>query len=222
MNVTADVDEEIANTGEINSDIYATILPRLMQRYPGLQYRFAGEQRERAESLGSLKGNFILALLAIYGLLAVQFKSFAQPIIVMSAIPFGIVGATIGHLVMGYNLSILSLFGIVALSGVVVNDSLIMIDLINRERESNIELNQVLRDCATRRFRPIMLTTMTTFCGLLPMIVEKSIQARFLVPMAISLAFGVLFATCITLLLVPSLYMILEDIKSRFFTADKT
>jgi multidrug efflux pump subunit AcrB len=135
----------------------------------------------------------------------------------MSAIPFGIVGATLGHLLMGYNLSILSMFGIVALSGVVVNDSLIMIDLINRERRSGMELSQVLRDCATRRFRPIMLTTLTTFCGLLPMIAEKSLQARFLVPMAISLAFGVMFATCITLVLVPSLYMILEDIKSRFF-----
>jgi multidrug efflux pump subunit AcrB len=135
----------------------------------------------------------------------------------MSAIPFGIVGATIGHLLMGFNLSILSMFGIVALSGVVVNDSLIMIDLINRERKSGIGLYQVLQDCATRRFRPIMLTTLTTFCGLLPMIAEKSLQARFLVPMAISLAFGVMFATSITLVLVPSLYMILEDIKTRFF-----
>jgi multidrug efflux pump subunit AcrB len=121
---------------------------------------------------------------------------------------------------MGFNLSILSLFGIVALAGVVVNDSLIMIDLINRERRSGIELGQVLRDCATRRFRPIMLTTLTTFSGLLPMIAERSLQARFLVPMAISLAFGVMFATCITLVLVPSLYMILEDIKSRIFTAN--
>ena len=107
------------------------------------------------------------------------------------------------------------LFGIVALSGVVVNDSLIMIDLINRERREGIALQQILRDCAIRRFRPIMLTTLTTFCGLLPMIAEKSLQARFLIPMAISLAFGVMFATCITLLLVPSLYMILEDVKAR-------
>jgi len=118
--------------------------------------------------------------------------------------------------VMGFNLGLLSMFGIVALSGVVVNDALIMIDLINRERTSGVELHQVLCDCATRRFRPIMLTTLTTFCGLLPMITEKSLQARFLIPMAISLAFGVMFATCITLLLVPSLYMILEDIKARF------
>ena len=181
--------------------------------YPGLQFRFGGEQRERNESLGSLWANFSIALLAIYGLLAVQFRSYAQPAIVMSAIPFGLVGATLGHLVMGFNLSILSMFGIVALAGVVVNDSLIMIDLINRERTAGVALPQILRDCATRRFRPIMLTTLTTFLGLLPMIAEKSLQARFLIPMAISLAFGVMFATCITLLLVPSLYMILEDVK---------
>jgi multidrug efflux pump subunit AcrB len=221
VSVSADVDEAVANAGEINKDLYASVLPGLMREVPGLQYRFAGQQRERNESLGSLKTNFLIALLAIYGILAVQFKSYSQPAIVMSAIPFGIVGATIGHLIMGFNLSILSMFGIVALSGVVVNDALIMIDLINRERKSGIELSQVLRDCATRRFRPIMLTTLTTFCGLLPMITEKSLQARFLIPMAISLAFGVLFATCITLLLVPSLYMILEDIKNRVFTRAK-
>jgi len=223
VGVSADVDEEVANPGEINADLAAAVLPKLMRQYRGLSFRFAGEQRERNESLGSLKTNFAIAMLAIYALLAVQFRSYSQPAIVMSAIPFGIVGAVIGHIVMGvilnrtFNLSILSMFGIVALAGVVVNDSLIMIDLINRERKSGIELSQVLRDCATRRFRPIMLTTLTTFCGLMPMIMEKSLQARFLIPMAISLAFGVMFATCITLLLVPSLYMILEDIKGRIF-----
>ena len=221
VNVSADVDEAVANAGEINKDLYEQVLPRLMREYPGLQYRFAGEARERNESLGSLKTNFIIAMLAIYALLAVQFRSYTQPIIVMSAIPFGIIGATIGHLLMGFNLSILSLFGIVALSGVVVNDSLIMIDLINRERKSGIELSQVIRDCATRRFRPIMLTTLTTFFGLFPMLLERSLQARFLIPMAISLAFGVMFATLITLFLVPSLYMILEDIKNRVFTEAK-
>ena len=161
-------------------------------------------------------------MLAIYGLLAVQFRSYTQPVIVMSAIPFGIIGAVIGHVLMGFvfmtkfNLGLLSMFGIVALSGVVVNDSLILIDLINRERKSGVALSQVVRDCATRRFRPIMLTTLTTFFGLVPMMLERSIQARFLIPMAISLAFGVMFATLITLFLVPSLYMILEDAKSGF------
>jgi len=219
VSVSADVDEDVTNAGEINAELNATVLPTLMREFQALQWRYAGEQRERNESLGSLIPNFGIAMMAIYALLAVQFRSYSQPAIVMSAIPFGIVGATIGHLLMGFNLSILSLFGIVALSGVVVNDSLIMIDLINRQRKSGIELAQVLRDCATRRFRPIMLTTLTTFCGLLPMIAERSLQARFLVPMAISLAFGVLFATCITLVLVPSLYMILEDFKNRIFAA---
>ncbi len=221
VTVTADVDEAVANTGEINKDLQAKVLPRLIRQYPGLQYRFAGEQRERNESLGSLKTNFLIAMLAIYGLLAVQFRSYAQPLIIMSAIPFGIVGATIGHLLMGFNLSILSMFGIVALSGVVVNDSLIMIDLINRERKSGIELSQVIRDCVTRRFRPIILTTLTTFFGLMPMLLERSLQARFLIPMAISLAFGVMFATLITLFLVPSLYMVLEDIKNRVLRMPK-
>lgn len=214
VNVTGDVDEAVANSGRINKDLARNIIPELMVQYPGLTFRFSGAQHERSESLGSLRINFVIAMLAIYGLLAVQFRSYAQPIIVMSAIPFGIVGATAGHLLMGFNLSILSLFGIVALSGVVVNDSLIMIDLINRERKSGIELGRVIRDSVTRRFRPIMLTTMTTFLGLLPMLLEKSLQAQFLIPMAISLAFGIVFATMITLLLVPSLYMILEDIKT--------
>jgi multidrug efflux pump subunit AcrB len=219
VSVSADVNVTVANAAEINKELGEDVLPELMLEFPGLQWRYAGEQRERNESLGSLVPNFGIAMMAIYALLAVQFRSYSQPAIVMSAIPFGIVGATMGHLLMGFNLSILSLFGIVALSGVVVNDSLIMIDLINRERRSGIELDQVLRDCATRRFRPIMLTTLTTFCGLLPMIAERSLQARFLVPMAISLAFGVMFATCITLVLVPSLYMILEDFKSHIFSA---
>ncbi|HUT30512.1 MAG TPA: efflux RND transporter permease subunit [Sedimentisphaerales bacterium] len=221
VNVTADVDETVANAREINADLADRILPRLMQEYPGLQYRFAGEERERDESFGSLLVTFPLALLAIYALLAVQFRSYLQPLIVMSAIPFGIVGAVIGHILMGFvfmttfNLSLLSMLGITALAGVVVNDSLILIDLINREREEGVALAQIVRDCAARRFRPIMLTTLTTFFGLAPMMLERSLQARFLIPMAISLAFGVMFATLITLFLVPSLYMILEDLKSR-------
>ena len=217
MSVSANVDEAVANSKQLNKIFEKVELPKLMKEFPGLQYRFAGEQREMEDSLGSLIPNFSISLLAIFALLAIQFKSYWQPLIVMSAIPFGIIGAVIGHLIMGYNLGLLSMFGIVALSGIVVNDSLIMIDLINRERDSGIELTQIIRDSATRRFRPIMLTTLTTFCGLLPMITEKSLQARFLIPMAISLAFGVMFATCITLLLVPSLYMILEDVKKRFF-----
>jgi len=224
VNVTADVDETIANAREINANLADTVLPGLMRQHPGLKYRFAGEERERNESLSSLRVTFPLAMLGIYALLAVQFRSYLQPLIVMSAIPFGIVGAIVGHVLMGYilmtrfNLAITSMLGIVALAGVVVNDSLILIDLINRERKGGVDLHGIIRDCATRRFRPIMLTTLTTFLGLMPIILEKSFQARFLIPMAISLAFGVLFATCITLVLVPCLYMVLEDAKNRLAT----
>ena len=216
VNVKADVDTTVANANEINADIFGRVLPELRDRYPGLIFGLEGAQREQKDIARSLGQNSLVALLAIFGLLAIQFKSYIQPAIIMSAIPFGLVGAVIGHLIMGFDLSILSVFGIVALTGIVVNDSLIMVDLINRERAEGIEIHQVIRDSATRRFRPIMLTTMTTFCGLMPMMLEKSLQAKFLIPMAVSLAFGVLFATLITLLLVPSLYMILEDIKSAF------
>ncbi len=218
VTVSADVDEKKVPAGEINADLAQNVLPQLMREYRGLSFDFAGEQRERNESLASLRYSFAIALMAIYGILAIQFRSYSQPMIVMSAIPFGIIGAVFGHLLLGFNLSILSLFGIVALSGVVVNDSLILIDLINREREEGVSLTEVIRDSATRRFRPIMLTTLTTFFGLVPMMLERSLQARFLIPMAISLAFGVLFATCITLFLVPSLYRILEDIKMKFLS----
>jgi multidrug efflux pump subunit AcrB len=215
--VTADV-KASELSGEINKDLIKNVLPDLKKEYPGLKYSFGGEQKERNESLGSLVTNFPIALLAIYALLAVQFRSYLQPLIVMSAIPFGIVGATFGHLLLGYNLSFLSMFGLVALAGVVVNDSLILIDLINRERAEGTSSYQLIRDCATRRFRPIMLTTLTTFLGLTPIMLERSLQAQFLIPMAVSLAFGVAFATLITLFLVPSLYMILEDIKHRVLT----
>ncbi len=213
VTVTADVDEDIANSEEINADLRTSVLPELVAGFTGLQFKFAGVQKERSESFGTLKVYFPLALLAMYALLAVQFKSYAQPLIVMSAIPFGIVGAVAGHLLMGYNLGLLSLFGIIALAGVVVNDAIIIIDLINNLREKNPNLLEILRDSTTMRFRAILLTTVTTFMGLSTMLMERSLQARFLIPMAISLAFGVLFATAITLFIVPSLYMIIEDIK---------
>ena len=149
----------------------------------------------------------------IFVLLAIPFRSYSQPLLIMSAIPFGIVGAVLGHLLMGYNLSLLSMFGMVALAGVVVNDSLLLIDLANRNRRSGLDSHDSLVEAATRRFRPILLTSLTTFFGLSPMIVETSVQAQFLIPMAISLGFGILFATGITLLLIPALYLVLDDIR---------
>jgi multidrug efflux pump subunit AcrB len=214
IDVTATVDDKVANAEEILLDLKSTILNDLKNDYPGLSYNLEGEEKERRESLGSMKTGFLMALFLIYALLAVPFRSYSQPLIVMAAIPFGIVGAILGHLIMGYDLSILSLFGIVALAGVVVNDSLLLIDFINRKRrEGETDLRRAVIESGQRRFRPILLTSLTTFFGLAPMITETSVQAQFLIPMAISLGFGILFATGITLILVPSLYLVLEDVR---------
>ncbi len=198
-------------------DMTAETLPRLRQEYPGLTYSFEGRQADQQESvIGLLKG-LLGAIVLIYVILAIPFKSYSQPLIIMVSIPFGIVGAVIGHLLMGYSLSVISIFGIVALSGVVVNDSLILIDFFNQKRKEGLDVHDAIMTAGIQRFRPIVLTTLTTFGGLLPMIFETSRQARFLIPMAISLGFGILFATFITLLLIPSLTMILEDLRKHFF-----
>jgi len=214
VEVSADVSPR-SKAGEVLGDLKADALPELMAKHPGLQYSFEGHQADMRESLSSLRVNFPLAMLAIYALLAIPFRSYSQPLIVMMSIPFGVVGAILGHWVMGYDLSILSMFGIVALSGVVVNDSLIMIDFANRRRkEGGVSHHDAIHSAAIQRFRPILLTTLTTFGGLAPMIFETSRQARFLIPMALSLGYGILFATFITLVLVPSLYMAIEDAKA--------
>lgn len=211
VNITATVDEQSANAEEIIEVLKSGLLAELTADYPGLTYDLEGEQKERRDSFGSMKKGFILALLAIYALLAIPFRSYSQPLLIMSAIPFGMVGAVLGHLMMGYNLSMLSIFGIVALSGVVVNDSLLLIDKINQNRKDGLDIRASVIEGGVRRFRPILLTSLTTFFGLAPIISETSVQARFLIPMALSLGFGIIFATFITLFLVPSLYLILED-----------
>ena len=191
-------------------------LPKLMADYPGLSYDMEGEDKNRRESMESMFKGFKLVLIVIFALLAIPFRSYSQPLLIMVAIPFGIVGAILGHFIMGYDLSILSMFGIVALTGVVVNDSLLLIDYINRVRRKGKSLKDAVMEAGQRRFRPILLTSLTTFFGLMPMILETSVQAQLLVPMAISLAFGILFATGITLLLIPSLYLALEDVRQLF------
>jgi multidrug efflux pump subunit AcrB len=216
VNVTAEVDDEKANANEILADVQQNILPPLMAEYPGLAYSLEGEQRNQREALVSLRNGFILALLAIYALLAIPLRSYIQPLIIMAAIPFGIVGAIGGHIVMGMDLTILSIFGLVALTGVVVNDSLVMVHFINRLKDRGLSIQEAIREAGLIRFRPILLTSVTTFAGLTPMLLERSLQARFLIPMAVSLAFGVLFATFITLMLVPVSYLILEDIRNFF------
>ncbi len=216
INVTARVDSKLANAEEILQELKSGLFPLLSADFPGLSFDLEGEEKERRDSMASMKEGFQLALFAIFALLAIAFRSYSQPLLVMVAIPFGMVGAILGHLVMGFSLSMLSLFGIVALSGVVVNDSLLLIDKVNANRRQGTPLYQALLDAGTRRFRPILLTSLTTFFGLAPMILETSVQAQFLIPMAISLGFGILFATAITLILVPSLYLVLEDFRRLF------
>lgn len=212
INVTADIEDGAGNANEIIDSVRKNIMPGLLNDYPGLTYSLEGEQREQAESLGSLRSGALIALMIIFVLLAIPFGSYTQPIIIMSAIPFGIVGAILGHIFLGYELSLMSLMGIVALSGIVVNDSLVLIVAINEFRDEGQTLIEAVVNGGVRRFRPILLTSLTTFFGLVPMVAETSVQARFLIPMAISLAFGVMFATFIILLLVPCLYLILEDV----------
>jgi multidrug efflux pump subunit AcrB len=213
INVTASVESTVANAEEIITELKSTLFAELAADYPGLSFDMEGEDKERRESMASMKRGFLMALFVIYVLLAVPFRSYTQPLIIMAAIPFGLVGAVLGHMIMGYNLSILSMFGLVALSGVLINDALLLIDYINRKRESGLGAYESILEAGRRRFRPIILTSLTTSLGLTPMILETSVQAQFLIPMAISLGFGILFATGITLLLIPSLYLVLEDIK---------
>jgi len=197
------------------------LIPQLKESYPGLQVGLVGEQREQGEVMASLGPNFLLALFVIFSLLAIPLKSYIQPVVIMSAIPFGFVGAVWGHLLMGYELSFVSALGIIALAGVVVNDSLVLVDTTNRYRRQGASAYDAITQGGARRFRPILLTSLTTFFGLLPMIFEQSVGARFLIPMAVSLGFGVLFATVIILLLVPALYMIVEDVRVLFGAKDE-
>jgi multidrug efflux pump subunit AcrB len=214
VNVQAKLAPGVKSSREVLDAFQTTDLPSLLEKHPGLAADMVGEQREQGEAFASLGTNFLFALFIVYALLAIPFKSYTQPLIIMSAIPFGFVGAIAGHVLMGYNLSIISMFGIVALAGVVVNDSLVLIDSANRAERAGAEPLDAILFAGQRRLRPILLTSFTTFFGLMPMIFETSIQARFLIPMAISLGYGVLFATVIILILVPSLYMIRYDLVS--------
>lgn len=211
--VTVGMDVEPSNAvTRVLGSINAEVLPQLRADFPGLTWSFEGSQADMRESTESLWSGFAIAMLLIYALLALAFGSYTQPLIVLSAIPFGIVGAVIGHILLGYDLSLVSLMGVIALSGVVVNDSLIMIDYANKKRK-DLSVYDAIHEAGLRRFRPIMLTTLTTFGGLTPIILETSSQAQHLIPMAISLGFGIVFATSIILVIVPCLYLILEDIE---------
>ena len=235
VNVTASVDPAIASVGAVITDLRTRILPEALAGYPEVFYSFEGAKAEQSDATGSLLSGFVLALLVIFTLLAIPLRSYVQPLIIMAAIPFGMVGAIWGHIAMGLDVTVMSMVGLVALTGVVVNASLVMVDFINRARSVHANLGReireagglqtdrrefessglllAVREAGGNRFRPILLTSLTTFLGLAPLMLERSIQAAFLVPMAVSLAFGVLFATFITLVLVPVSYLILDDLQ---------
>ncbi|MGE3181776.1 MAG: efflux RND transporter permease subunit, partial [Phycisphaerae bacterium] len=213
ITVSADVDQTVTTADLVLGDM-AQKLEQLRLTYPGTRIDFAGKKLESRKSFGSLKRDFLIALAIIYVMLAGLFRSYLQPFVVLTAVPFGMIGAVWGHLVMGYPLTILSIIGIVALSGIVVNDSLIMVDFINKEIARGSQLFDAVITAGKRRLRPILLTSATTILGLGPLMLEQSFQAKFLIPMAISISFGLLFATLLTLLVVPSFYLILHDLKT--------
>ncbi len=215
LNVTADVEKSNTNMTVLQADL-KTYLDELMVQYPGVDYSLEGEAKEQRESFGSLAWGLVFVFFIIYALLAIPFKSYLQPLIVMSVIPFGMIGAVMGHWVMGMELTIMSLLGMLALIGVVVNDSLVLVDFINKKREEGGDLLETVKLAGAARFRPVMLTSLTTFIGLMPLLFEKATQAQFLIPMAVSLGFGIIFATLITLLLVPVNYLLMERFQGWF------
>ena len=210
--VTAEVDKARTEPRRVMDDIKANVLPGLMEKYPGLTYGVSGLADEEVEAVRSMIIGFSLAILGIYALLAIPTRSYLQPLIIMGVIPFGIIGAIVGHWLFNLPMSMMSLMGVIALSGVVVNDSLILVDYVNKRVAAGESTANAVMEAGTRRFRAILLTSLTTFFGLAPMLLERSAQAQEILPMAVSLAFGIVFATVITLLLVPCLYMILDDL----------
>ncbi|MBL4660015.1 MAG: efflux RND transporter permease subunit [Alcanivoracaceae bacterium] len=214
VNITADVNKENINMAAVNREM-TIFLSQLTEPLTGVSYEFGGEAEEQRDSFGALFYGLIGVLFVIYGLLAIPFKSYTQPIIVMSIIPFSPAGAIVGHWIMNMDLTILSLMGMLALTGVVVNDSLVLVDYINKQRKAGVDLFEAVKTSGMARFRPVILTSLTTFAGLLPLIFEKSTQAQFLIPMAVSLGFGIMFATFMTLFLIPVNYLLLHDFTAR-------
>jgi len=215
VNVTADIEKNNTNVFALQSELQ-TYLDNLLIRYPNITYSFEGEQKEQKETFNSLLYSLIFAIFAIYVLLAIPFKSYTQPLVVMSIIPFGIIGAVVGHWILGMDLTILSFMGMLALMGVLVNDSLVLVDYINKHYEKNKDMMNAVLTAGVARFRPVILTSLTTFIGLMPLLFEKSTDAQFLIPMATSLGFGILFGTFTTLILVPVHYLLLHKVKSFF------
>jgi multidrug efflux pump subunit AcrB len=223
INVWASVDADQVEPFKVAQDIRDNYIPKLLKKYPLVQSHVSGRIQEEMDGATEQLRDFVISLLVIFSLLAIPLKSYSQAVMIMVVIPFGIIGAVFGHLMLGMNLSVLSVFGILAAAGVVVNDSLVMVDYVNNSRKRGIALKEAVVHAGTKRFRAIMLTSITTFIGLVPIIFfEKSAQAQIVIPMAVSLAFGVLFATIVTLIFIPSLYIIIEDLKNKFKFKKKT
>ncbi|GLS83074.1 efflux RND transporter permease subunit [Paraferrimonas haliotis] len=213
ITINANADKAVVEPGKVTSDVLKNIIPQLQQKYPAVNTQLDGSSADEQDAMVSLLQGAFFALFTIYALMAIPLKSYSQPLIIMSVIPFGIIGAVVGHLVLGLDISILSLMGIVALAGVVVNDSLILVDFVNKARLEGLSIKDAAINSGCERFRAIVLTSLTTFFGLLPIMFETSLQAQIVIPMATSLAFGILFSTVVTLILIPILYLALDDVK---------
>lgn len=213
VEVSGNIDRKLTNAGEVVRTVTQSIVPAMKEKYPDLEFLLKGDQDEISKFKLALRRNFGMTIFAIYGLIAIAFRSYSQPILVMMVIPFGYIGAIIGHLAFGLPFSMFSYFGVVATTGIVVNDNIVLIDYINELLAEGVELVEAVQTAAASRFRPILLTTLTTFFGLLPITFQKAPQAQFLIPMAVSLAFGVVMASIVTLVLVPTLYIWLEKAK---------
>jgi len=217
INIWASVDAEQVEPFEVAKDIRDNFIPKLLRKYPLVQSEVSGSIQEEMDSADDQKRDYVISLMVIFTLLAIPLKSYSQAVMIMVVIPFGVIGAVFGHFILGMDLSALSVMGILAASGVVVNDSLVMVDFVNRARKRGERLKDAVMHAGTKRFRAIMLTSLTTFIGLVPIIFfETSAQAQIVIPMAVSLSFGVLFATIVTLVFIPSLYMIIEDLRGVF------
>ncbi|WDE04948.1 efflux RND transporter permease subunit [Thalassomonas viridans] len=215
INVWGSVDAAQVEPFKVAKDIRDNFIPELLKKYPRVKSEVSGRIQEEIESANTQMRDFVISLMVMFSLLAIPLKSYSQPFMIMSVIPFGVVGSMLGHLMLGMDLNTLSVFGIIAAAGVVVNDSLVMVDYVNNARKEGIPLKEAVMYSGNKRFRAIMLTSITTFIGLVPIVFfETSMQAQIVIPMAVSLAFGVLFATVVTLVFIPNLYIVLEDIRS--------
>ncbi|WP_206484996.1 efflux RND transporter permease subunit [Thalassotalea sp. G2M2-11] len=220
ITISADIDSEKVESRKVIGDMSQTSIPEILSHYPSVQYGVEGASKEQQDFIQQLAMAGVAALFLIYVLIAIPTKSYTQPLVIMSVIPFGIIGAIFGHWLLGKTINMMSIYGFIALTGVVVNDSLILVDFINKAKDSGMKMIDVVSQAGTQRFRAILLTSLTTFFGIFPLYFEQSLQAQFIIPMAISLGFGIVFATVITLFLIPSLYLIKEDIRWVFNKKD--